>query len=398
MLVRERVIQALEQQAQGFRGYQVAQGQELDQCRQSLLEVAGWPARRLEEAMAGSPAPGALPTAEHDATGGPVISFRAGWTNHERARQWAMQVLRGRTTFAVDGSHIPPQRTMSIPVALIQIGWYENRHLPGGAYEKDVMVEVLPPAELGAGIEADLEQGWDERISLRRYVREVERVIAYMQAHAGEEPPPVVFFDGSLIASFAGRLSLEVQNAYAFHTMHMVMASEDTGVPLIGYIDTSYARDMVEMLRSAGSACAGRISDAVLYAPLMRWGDRTPAYICARDDAVLNIYVDTDSGRDFRRRICFTYLKTTGDHPPARIEFPLWLLEAGRLDDVLDIVRAETIVGNGYPYPLETADAVAVLTMEDRARFYELFHQFAVRHHLPLRVSRKLLSKQQRRV
>jgi hypothetical protein len=64
----------------------------------------------------------------------------------------------------------------------------------------------------------------------------------------------------------------------------------------------------------------------------------------------------------------------------------------------MDIVRAETVVGNGYPYPLETADAVAVLTMEDRERFYELFRQFAQRHDLPLRVSRKLLSKQQRRV
>jgi hypothetical protein len=398
MLVRERVIQALEQQAGSFRGYQLAQHHDLDQCRQFLLEIAGWPSRRLADALAGMPAPGALPTAEHDAAGGAVIPFRTQWKNHEQARQWAMQVLMGRTTFAVDGSHIPPQRTMSIPVALIQIGWYENRHQPGGAYEKDVMVEVLPPAELGAGAGADLEQGWDERISLRRYVREVERVIAYMQGHAGEDPPPVVFFDGSLIASFAGRLSLEVQNAYASHTMRMVMASEDTGVPLIGYIDTSYARDMVEMLRSAGGVCAGHLSDPILYAPLMRWGDRTPAYICARDDVVLSSYVDEASGRDFRRRICFTYLKTTADHPPARIEFPLWLLEAGRLDEVMDIVRAETVVGNGYPYPLETADAVAVLTMEDRERFYELFRQFAQRHDLPLRVSRKLLSKQQRRV
>ena len=45
MLVRERVIQALEQQAGSFRGYQLAQHHDLDQCRQFLLEIAGWPMR-----------------------------------------------------------------------------------------------------------------------------------------------------------------------------------------------------------------------------------------------------------------------------------------------------------------------------------------------------------------
>ena len=34
-------------------------------------------------------------------------------------------------------------------------------------------------------------------------------------------------------------------------------------------------------------------------------------------------------------------------------------------------------MGNGYPYAVETADAVAVITMQDRERFYRLLQEFA---------------------
>ena len=64
----------------------------------------------------------------------------------------------------------------------------------------------------------------------------------------------------------------------------------------------------------------------------------------------------------------------------------------------VDIVRAECVVGNGYPYAVETADAVAVITMQDRERFYRLLQEFAEKEGLPLRFSRKSVSKQGRRV
>ena len=67
-------------------------------------------------------------------------------------------------------------------------------------------------------------------------------------------------------------------------------------------------------------------------------------------------------------------------------------------EQVFDTVRAESVVGLGYPYVLETADAVAVLTMEDRERFYRLFQEFAAKQKLPLRFSKKALSKRGRRV
>ncbi len=96
--------------------------------------------------------------------------------------------------------------------------------------------------------------------------------------------------------------------------------------------------------------------------------------------------------------VCFVYFQAALDRPPARIEFPRWLLDAGLLDRVLEVVRAEVIAGTGYPYPIEAADAVAVISAPDRARFYALFQEFAEREGIHLSFSRKALSKSRRRI
>jgi molybdate-binding protein len=81
----------------------------------------------------------------------------------------------------------------------------------------------------------------------------------------------------------------------------------------------------------------------------------------------------------------------------ARLEFPRWVLDAGLLDDVMTIVRAETIAATGYPYAIEAADAVAVISAHDRAQFYMTFQEFADREGLAFSFSRKALSKNRRR-
>jgi hypothetical protein len=127
----------------------------------------------------------------------------------------------------------------------------------------------------------------------------------------------------------------------------------------------------------------------------MVWGDRTRALVCARGD-VLGRYV-TAEGVDYSREICLTFLKTNALAPPARLDVPRWIVRAGLLDHVVDVVRAEVIVGNGYPYGIEAADACAVLGSGDREHFYRLVQDFAGRHQINLRVVPKAASKRRRR-
>jgi hypothetical protein len=123
----------------------------------------------------------------------------------------------------------------------------------------------------------------------------------------------------------------------------------------------------------------------------MAWGDRTPAFFSARNDLPRMGYGEDES-------VAFVYFQAALDRPPARLEFPRWLLDAGHLDAVIDVVRAEVVAGNGYPYSIEAADAAAVISLADRAQFYALFQQFAEREGLPFTFSRKALSKTRRRV
>jgi hypothetical protein len=99
---------------------------------------------------------GARPTSEQES--GPFVgTFDSAWLHHRDARDWAADTLAGVTTFAADGSQIFPSGDMSIPVGLIQVGWFENPHDQHGSYTKDVQVDVLTPAELPEYEPADRE-------------------------------------------------------------------------------------------------------------------------------------------------------------------------------------------------------------------------------------------------
>ena len=89
--------------------------------------------------------------------------------------------------------------------------------------------------------------------------------------------------------------------------------------------------------------------------------------------------------------------QTTSDSSPARLDIPSWIYEENLLDEVLDAVRSECVIGLGYPYALETADATAVISARDREIFLKALQEFASREKLEFTVSRKVASKGRRR-
>jgi hypothetical protein len=364
----------------------------------------------------GMPPAGARPSVEFDRWlvyaaqsefHGPLFPFNREFANHEQARQWA-ECIEGVTTIAVDGSQLQPWRDASIPVALIQVGLFVNPHLHGQPYTKDVTLEVLAPDEISeaSSIESEDPDSYpysEMQVNLRRYQLEVETIRRQMEqcAHSrrSDQPAhsPVIFFDGSLVVSFAVTMPEPYRSSYIRAAKSLLQTSEEQRIPLIGYIDTSYARDIITMLRRLDGTQerpvlrdTKRIHDALLWQGVMRWGDRTPAMICARGDIL------QDYG-PYRESVAFCYLQTTAKRPPARLEFPRWMLDDGLLEPVLDVVRAEIIAGNGYPYAIETADAVAVITMQDRQEFYGQFQEFMQRQGMKFTFSPKSISKGRRR-
>jgi hypothetical protein len=353
---------------------------------------------------------GARPTAEYDAwlqsggSGVPVVPFGRDFAHHQEARAWAER-LHGWVTVAVDGSQLLPWRDASLPVALVQAGIFENPHAPPAPYRKDVETELLLPDELlteepdTADARAGELLGYSTQlVHLRRFELEARTLITHMERYMreGRASRVVAFCDGSLIVSFAVKMQPVYRDRYVQAARHLLAASEACRIPLVGYIDTSYARDILAMLgsleRESGTLLGMRgLHDALLWQGCLGWGDRTPAFISARDDLARLGY----GGQ--QEAVAFVYLQAALDRPPARLELPRWVLDDGRLDEVLDVVRAEVVAGNGYPYCIEAADAAAVISTADRAQFYALFQQVAERAGLTFSFSRKSLSKTRRR-
>ena len=322
-----------------------------------------------------------------------IIRSHLAWDNREQSLQWAAKQLANVTTFAVDGSQVFPPKDFSIPIALVQIGWFENHHSALGCYEKDILLDVMTPKDLVA----DRSQPMDRWINMRRFSMETEKLTDYIKTAreralaAGRDPDKcLVFFDGSLVLSFAAMLDDNLRVPYVQQVSALLHASEKYEIPLVGYVDTAQSNDITTLLRlTKGLDTVRAVYDAKLMNSLMQWGDRTPLMICDRGD-ILREYGNLSD------RIAFTYLKTNANYP-ARLELPRWLWDAGRAETVINQVRAEVVVGQGYPYAIETADQTAVLQSRDRQIFYRILQDWAEQESLQLRLSQKMMSKARRR-
>lgn len=316
-----------------------------------------------------------------------IIRSGLAWQSREESFAWVRDRLTGISTFAVDGSQIYPGKDLSIPVALVQIGWFENLHRTDGHYEKDIDVDVMTPADLKANSSSD---PVDRRVNMRRFQMETERLIQYMEERSGQGNC-LAFFDGSLVVTFAEAFDEDTRNFYVKSIVRLLQASEHYRVPIVGYVDTTYARDLTVMLQRLYELSeAPTIHDASLLSKFMEWGDRTPIFRCRRS-GILKHYPTP-----LYDQIAFTYLKTHEGYP-VRLELPLWVYEADLANTIIDWVRGEVIIGGGYPYVIETADQTAVLQAGDRQTFFRLLQDWADSEDLNLRLSRKMVSKARRR-
>jgi hypothetical protein len=394
MLFPELLNQEFARQREGFTRFDRKWRADVEYYVRALGQLDAAQARAARDLWAAAENC-ALPADEWERGGTFFAPFGLAWQTHEAARRWALEVLRERVTCAADGSQLNPGREVSLPVALLQVAWFENHHNAAGDYHKGARPLLLSPAELLDPVEGRVNP--DTVISYRRFELETEALREFMERRRGwrarGERPPLAFLDGSLtyMLSFGGARTA-VQDSYEDVTLRLLRLSRETEVSLVGYIDQSYSRDLVgliDALRPSESAPNRYPFDAQLLSPFLKgWGDRT--VFCHYRRAGLE---DKLAGEG----VGFTYLQTTAEGAPARLEMPAWIYEAGLLNEIIDTVRAECVVGLGYPYAIETADQAAVITSRDREIFLRATQEFATQSGLSFRVSRKLASKARRR-
>ena len=393
MLYRELLTNELNKQREEFTRFAKSQAGDLDYYVGKLARFAEKSYADVFGLLDDCGDCGAMPSEEMNLTQDFALSFRERWQNHEEARRWAFEVLKKRTTFAADGSQLVFEREVSFRVGGFQIGWFENPHDAAKGYEKNARFTIISPQDFAAEAESGRESSY---VGERRFTAEIDKVKEFLDQkrdwQANNEPLPVAFYDGTLMLS-----KTEFQTRITDQLVDLARLSRDCRVPVVGYVDRSYACDLMTMIDSFEGQKAELVRSlddvSILHAStLENWGDRTP--FCYSRRHGLDAFIDSRTGESI---VGFVYLQTTADNPPARLDVPSWIYEEGLLDEVLDTVRAECVIGLGYPYPLETADQTAVITVRDREIFLQALQGFAKEHNLNLRVSRKAASKGRRR-
>ena len=387
MAIKPSQIQAiLQRKRKYFRTFESSNLSALDTYQDAWTTLCNASANELQGWLTAHPGNvGARPLLDNLPPQG-IHRSHLRWGSREHSLQWVKEHLSGVTTFAVDGSQIFSSKDLSLPIALVQVGWFENPHTSEADYTKDIELDILTPHDLKAH---DPATPAERIVNLRRFQMETERLVRYIEQVKTPEQC-LVFFDGSLVATFADAYEEEARRAYVKALLKLVRASEHHRVPLVGYVDTSYAHDLTTLLELfVGIEGMPAVHDAQMLNRFMEWGDCTPIFRCDRT-GILTDY------KEHADRITFTYLKTNQGYP-ARIEMPRWMYEADITEQTLNWVRAETIVGGGYPYAIETADQTAVLQTHDRQIFFRTLQDWASSEDLNLRWSRKMMSKLRRR-
>ncbi len=403
MLFRELLKPALDNQRADFQRFAATQIGDLTDYLEKLQSLCNTPSAEIWAKLQDRDDAGALPSAELDAGKSFSFDFAESWANHEEARAWANGILQNRTTFAADGSQLYAEKETSLPVAAIQIGWFENPHNAEQSYEKNAKFFVLSPEKLLSQDEPVIPE---TKVGQFRFEAEVEKVEEFLQKKSGwqtrGERMPLAFYDGTLLLS-TPHPQTSLQVSFTNKLVELVRFSIAAKVPLVGYVDRSYARDLLTLLDNFNDSALSNVRtlyDAtILHAAtsnservLKFWGDRT--CFCYSKRRGLSAFIDDETNKSI---VGFTYLQTTSDSAPARLDIPSWIYEAGLLNEVLDVVRAECVIGLGYPYALETADQTAVITMRDREVFLGALQDFASREKLNFSVARKAASKGRRR-
>lgn len=398
MIFREKLNEELKIKQFDFQRHSNQQAIEAETFLNLLLLLEKSESNELAQRFANIDWAGAIPAGELVKDKSFCFPFKQTWENHEHARQWAGEMLDKRTTFAADGSQIFAAKETSVPVAAVQIGWFENPHDESKPYEKNASFEILTPSDLFKDLEDPMNP--DIRVEERRYLGEVARIEEFLQKKKGwrarGERMPLAFFDNPLLVPFSQK---GLQSSFLKATVELVKHSKATQVPLVGYVDRSFSKDLLTMLAGFASdkASSTTLYDASILKSgdpciLQSWGDRT--CFCYSKRRGLEDFDDPATGRS---TVGFTYLQTAADSTPARLDIPSWVYEAELLDEVIDVVRAECVVGLGYPYALEAADQTAVISPRDREVFFRALQDFATREKFVFSVSRKNTSKGRRR-
>src|SRR5215210_2416856 len=176
MLFRNNLSTQLQERREEFLSFDRILRDDLSGCAEHLSRLGAHDSAEIELRARVARAPGAIPSRELDEARSAVIPFKTSWRSHEEARRWALEVLFDRVTGAADGSQYLPGREISLPVAAVQVAFFENPHTRDGKYIKEADLSLITPAAI---MQADTDI--DSLVGFRRFREETRALKDFLK-------------------------------------------------------------------------------------------------------------------------------------------------------------------------------------------------------------------------
>lgn len=375
---------------------------------------------------------GAIPTQEY-VDEGLILDFDPPFTLKKDSLKnmvnWAADFIKNKVTVASDGSQIYSSTDINIPVGVIQVVTYENAHKPIDNHAViNQETKVLAPNDL-----LFQRQGTNQFIinqtpvDTARFCLEMsmlEEKMDDLKNRQKSHDDCYLMYDGSLIFSFMRNFDEQFKKAHYETLKEALDKSKSTMYPVLGYVDSSRAKDVVHMVKALAGLDYGSeqifVTDAYYLENVAardpkikhtwKWGDRTCTFICDRNDPIYrdyskytrckignNIIPDPKDPDKIGHRIAFFYIKLNNSQL-ARVEFPEWCLMKNKtnrniVEEIANIIRAESVLGSGYPYIIDQCHHRTVIRGEDRLKFLRFFQKFGAVNNVKVRIRNKARSK-----
>jgi hypothetical protein len=239
----------------------------------------------------------------------------------------------------------------------------------------------------------------EDLLALQRNQQESAALVELAWLAVNRGHPSLALVDGTLI-----QFMLEKhEDGAEFLRTHLDDLDQLRGlrVPVAGYLSNSRSADVVNLLRLVAcpkvslecTTCAQHqppcerdhlpLHDRRLWAQKLAPGERSPLFYSS--SPILQRYPD-------HQKILFFYLHVGSE--VARLEVPRWVAEDRELlDRVHALAYDQAQKGLGYPITLQEAHNQAVVSREDRARFFSLLSQRMAAAGVQVAVSHKQLKK-----
>jgi hypothetical protein len=299
------------------------------------------------------------------------------------------------SALATDGSHIPLDRHAIAPCYLLNVGEIALHY---GSGERPHMVSRATlhykEEEIYSGTASGDPVPLSERMVTNKRLLAESAALAALIAQFHERTAVALVDDPLIVWTPAGE-SDDAQKKVIVEFCLMLDAGMQARMPVAGYVSRPGHRDVVGLLRKtlcpdgcthlAGSPCRRivHLTDAHLFARLLSPGDRSQVFGSSAPNQ--KHYPDD-------HKIGFFYVNTGAEI--ARVEVPRWVAADGDLLDRAHVlVHDQAAKGQGYPVALSEAHERAIVRGPERNAFFSLVEQSFIRQNLPIRTTRKAMSK-----